>query len=779
MKWGHPLNSAPGTANPKFSTAKYEPFCGGTATTSARGVRRRSYIDNLCRLTEIEVGSVGADDFEVANVSESRLFEYDDLGRLLKTKQSSASGGSVYGQAVYGVNAYGASGSASMEERSYVYDSLDRVQMVTFEDGKTMEYFYDFEGNVTEVVENASGTSKTTQFSYYGDNRLYQVTYVRASGNQVFTYDYDPGGRPEKLTYPASTGIVAEFEGPNGEPGWDGNGQLKHLRYMKGTDTIRRFAFEYDLAGNRISQLDVVDIAQPPTRRAVEWVYGYDWLDRLESVKKREATTVAGLALEPLQLTSMYQYDAADNRIEFKVPNLQQPELTELTETFTYSYDDADNILSISKAVGTGSANEIEAFTSDADGNLKTRTSGGVTTTYTWNDFNRLAAISTSDNSKKQSHTFGVNGFRRKKKDKNDVETTEYAAGLATAVSKAQAGDTITYLMGHRLMGFERQSDGAMFWNICDALSTVRDVVNSSGTVVASYEFSEYGQRIDSTENRVSSQKTFVGGLSVQDEVTETGLMAMGQRFYASGFLGRFISRDPIGVRGGANLFAYSNSSPISLTDPTGLRPLYLDEIDPSLVKNSNFSNLLTDEVFTKEVAGELLAELMMSKDPALAKLWAPLLAEYLNVTVAYGDSPEGNLGSAGKEGYIFLQRGMSLNLTKTALFHELLHKAQDAGTCYTTGGVTRNVGESYEAYKKRFNRDLAINHAWIYLTQSMYSGGDYSDDWKGDSMREDLIMVANFNAKHNPDGKLNNDPAYLAKIARLLGTFGRVNSSW
>ncbi|MDG7151896.1 hypothetical protein OVO17_10680, partial [Streptococcus pneumoniae] len=78
-----------------------------------------------------------------------------------------------------------------------------------------------------------------------------------------------------------------------------------------------------------------------------------------------------------------------------------------------------------------------------------TRTSGGVTTTYTWNDFNRLAAISTSDNSKKQSHTFGVNGFRRKKKDKNDVETTEYAAGLATAVSKAQAGDTVTYLMGH------------------------------------------------------------------------------------------------------------------------------------------------------------------------------------------------------------------------------------------------------------------------------------------------------------------------------------------
>ena len=494
-----------------------------------------------------------------------------------------------------------------MDERSYVYDSLDRVKMVTFEDGKTMEYFYDFEGNVTRVVENASGTSKTTQFSYYGDNRLYQVTYVRASGNQVFTYDYDPGGRPEKLTYPASTGIVAEFEGPNNEPGWDGNGQLKHLCYKKGLDTIRRFAFEYDLAGNRISQLDVVDIAQPPTRRAVEWVYGYDWLDRLESVKKREATTVAGLALEPLQLTSMYQYDAADNRIEFKVPNLQQPELTELTETFTYGYDAADNILSISKAVGTGSANEIESFTSDDDGNLKTRTSGGVTTTYTWNDFNRLTAISTSDNSKKQSHTFGVNGFRRKKKDKNDVETTEYAAGLATAVSKAQAGDTITYLMGHRLMGFERESDGAMFWFVTDSLTTVRDVVDSSGEVKARYEFSEYGQRIASTENGVSSQKTFVGGMSVQDEVADTGLMMMGHRFYEPGLLGRFLNRDPIGFRGSMNLFEYAGSRPTFSIDPRGLY-----DSDP---------RLKIIGVDLDKILGEILSDLKNSSSPLVEGL--------------------------------------------------------------------------------------------------------------------------------------------------------------
>lgn len=51
--------------------------------------------------------------------------------------------------------------------------------------------------------------------------------------------------------------------------------------------------------------------------------------------------------------------------------------------------------------------------------------------------------------------------------------------------------------------------------------------------------------------NTVESQKTFVGGMSVQDEVAETGLMMMGHRFYAPD-LGRFLNRDPIGFAGGA-----------------------------------------------------------------------------------------------------------------------------------------------------------------------------------------------------------------------------------
>jgi hypothetical protein len=64
-----------------------------------------------------------------------------------------------------------------------------------------------------------------------------------------------------------------------------------------------------------------------------------------------------------------------------------------------------------------------------------------------------------------------VNGFRRKKKDKNDVETMECAAGLATAVAK-NSSETITYLMGHRLMGFEKSGNFYRF--VTDSLSSDR-----------------------------------------------------------------------------------------------------------------------------------------------------------------------------------------------------------------------------------------------------------------------------------------------------------------
>ncbi len=54
-------------------------------------------------------------------------------------------------------------------------------------------------------------------------------------------------------------------------------------------------------------------------------------------------------------------------------------------------------------------------------------------------------------------------------------------------------------------------------------------------------------------------------------EVTDaSGFYYMRGRYYAPG-LARFISRDPAGLAGGINMYAYAGDDPVDFSDPTGL----------------------------------------------------------------------------------------------------------------------------------------------------------------------------------------------------------------
>jgi uncharacterized protein RhaS with RHS repeats len=52
--------------------------------------------------------------------------------------------------------------------------------------------------------------------------------------------------------------------------------------------------------------------------------------------------------------------------------------------------------------------------------------------------------------------------------------------------------------------------------------------------------------------------------------VSETGLAPMGWRYYDPA-AGRFLTRDPIGYNGGANLYGYCDGDPVNWADPWGL----------------------------------------------------------------------------------------------------------------------------------------------------------------------------------------------------------------
>ena len=562
------------------STTSWENACVGNSQTSARGIRRKMGVDILCRLAQIDVGTPDPfDDYDIDELREVRETDYDELGRIVRTSQTVMP---EYQKAVLGIDRY----NSQIEERFFEHDELDRLVKMTFEDGLVMSYEHDAEGNVIKMTDPEG---KVTRYEYLRDGLLHKVIVERPSQvDRVFTYSYDPAGRLDKIVYPASTGIEVIFRdeadlSPTGiGTGFDPSGNLRFLRYQK-TDgaLIRRFEWSYDDSNNRQSQLEVT-----PTK-AIKWEYGFDWLDRLVTVKRAEAADVASLPPSPLgalYLQREYVWDESDNRTFF------DDHVAGVTYHYRYkSIDDngttrwsdqLEEILIYPTAAGHRTVGDFVSFETlehDADGNMTRRTiaATGEEIELSWSDFDRLKRVESDINGRMQDARYDVDGLRKRKLDKNGNSSVEHGLGITASVSKPGSrfsnAPTISYIQGaYGVLGCEiDDGTGPKFiFHLTDALSSVRDVVDETGAVIKSFEFDEYGNLLSATGSGITSPKTWIGGFFVNDDRADSGMFNMGHRNYAS-LTGRFISRDPIGHRGGLNLYAYPN--PVTSLDPMGL----------------------------------------------------------------------------------------------------------------------------------------------------------------------------------------------------------------
>ncbi len=103
-----------------------------------------------------------------------------------------------------------------------------------------------------------------------------------------------------------------------------------------------------------------------------------------------------------------------------------------------------------------------------------------------------------------------------------------------------------------------------------DHLGSVREMLDSGGTVRASYDYSPEGRR-----TKVSGDLDSDFGFTGHYTHNAVGLVAAPYRFY-NPFNQRWLSRDPIEEKGGIALYGYVNNSPASFTDPLG----YVGESD-------------------------------------------------------------------------------------------------------------------------------------------------------------------------------------------------------
>ena len=100
-------------------------------------------------------------------------------------------------------------------------------------------------------------------------------------------------------------------------------------------------------------------------------------------------------------------------------------------------------------------------------------------------------------------------------------------------------------------------------------------MTDSSGNIQAQYIYDPFGR---STQLQASVVSDFqYAGYYFH---SPSGLNITLHRQYGA-TLGRWISRDPIGLRGGSNLYAYVRNNPVAFNNPSGLAASFIPPIKP------------------------------------------------------------------------------------------------------------------------------------------------------------------------------------------------------
>jgi len=150
---------------------------------------------------------------------------------------------------------------------------------------------------------------------------------------------------------------------------------------------------------------------------------------------------------------------------------------------------------------------------------------------------------------------------------------------------KEKLKDTKEYVYGKGiddvLVVIQTTSDGKktqtkQYFYQKNQIGSITAITDDKGKLVEQYKYDEFGKAYVKKEKRdewkvlkksdIGNARFFTG----REYDKEIGLYYYRARYYSAD-LGRFISRDPIGVRDNVNLYSYVGESPLNFTDQMGL----------------------------------------------------------------------------------------------------------------------------------------------------------------------------------------------------------------
>lgn len=479
----------------------------------------------------------------------------------------------------------------------YTYNSINQVKTVSSQGrgaavdlpSTTLTYNYDIYGNKIELIDPTG----TTTYQYDDTNVLIGLVNQRG---ESFNFNMDLNNKLTSITRPGSTTAIA----------YDNAEFLQSITHTTNAGSLSFYDYLRDPVGNKI-------VKRTP---AGDSNYGYDTNDQLVSATNPDATT-------PFDQEN-FSYDELGNRTDNGFQ--YDAKKTKLIEDFKYlySYDVYGNLTSkIEKPV--------------ANGNV---------VNYNYNSENMMIGVDTYKNNvlvSKAEYLYDAIGRRVQKKVVDNVDalnnkTRKYAYdGLEIILEYDENNDLLAkYTNSTRgiddVLSVAVTSKGrdqgiaptqGSYFFLKDALGSITDITNSSGSIIQKYGYSAFGKLLKvkdgngadiSANPLMQIMHTFTG----REYDKETGLYFYRARYYDPE-VGRFIQTDPhpgnlSNPLTYINKYIYVLNNPINATDPLGLWSLkkFISGAAKAVVNTAK-------KVMSNKVAGLIISTVVAGPIGALA----------------------------------------------------------------------------------------------------------------------------------------------------------------
>ena len=512
-----------------------------------------------------------------------------------------------------GYDSFGKMSSVNVGNRNlacYSYDSCNgNMNELYYGTGEALTYEYDELERVSNVYYNDDVFNPAVSYSYSNNGSVSRVDDYAA--NRAHVYNYDALGR---LT------SMAEHAGANGvqlyRSAFDGANRLTSVNYRVSPAwngsfrDARAYSYTYDSGNGSLTGMGL------PANGS--YTYSYDALQRLtgRTLKLGSSNFLtrsysflpgSGTNGSTMMVSSMsnakgdgtslnsynYTYDDVGNitaisgstTASYTYDVLGQM-LTETYggKTYTYDYDEAGNIRSVSDGSTTHSysygdaqwkdlltAYDGHAITYDAIGNPTSWYDG---TAFTWELGRRLVSAVNSSTGLNNSYTYDADGLRLSK-----------TVGSVEHKYVWQGGKLVSEYFGGKELEFFYDESGApyafsykssagatpeMYYYVTNLQGDVVNILNASGSTVASYSYNAWGKVLTATGTMAAVNPLRYRGYYYD---TDTGLYYVSSRYYDPEIC-RWINADSNVSTGqgfvGTNMFAYCLNNPVATKDVQG-----------------------------------------------------------------------------------------------------------------------------------------------------------------------------------------------------------------